>query len=152
VRDERHAVKPMPQIVGIARVELSVSDLDRSVAWYCRLLGARDVFRNRNVDRAFSACAILEPASRTVLAFTQHDVREGSQFTPHRVGLDHLSFAVPDRAALDAWQARLDELGIEHDAIDDQGFAVALNLRDPDRIAVEFYFLPRRGGRETPPA
>jgi len=93
VRDERHAVKPMPQIVGIARVELSVSDLDRSVAWYCRLLGARDVFRNRNVDRAFSACAILEPASRTVLAFTQHDVREGSQFTPHRVGLDHLSFA-----------------------------------------------------------
>lgn len=68
-------------------------------------------------------------------------------FTPQRVGLDHLSFAVSDRAELEAWQARLDELGIEHDAIDDQGFAVALNLRDPDGIALEFYFLQRRGER-----
>ena len=92
-------------------------DLERSVAWYCRLLGARDVFRNRNDTRAFSASAILEPSSRTVLAFTQHDVLEGGAFTPRRVGLDHLSFAVPDRAALDAWQARLDELGIEHEAL-----------------------------------
>jgi catechol 2,3-dioxygenase-like lactoylglutathione lyase family enzyme len=57
-------------------------------------------------------------------AFTQHDQVEGGAFTPRRVGPDHLSFAVPDRAALDAWQARLDELGIEHDAIDDQRFAV----------------------------
>ena len=121
-------------------------DLERSVAWYCRLLGARDVFRNRNDTRAFSASAILEPSSRTVLAFTQHDVLEGGAFTPRRVGLDHLSFAVPDRAALDAWQARLDELGIEHEALDDQGFAVALNLRDPDGIALEFYFLLRRDG------
>jgi len=134
----------LPPISGIAHVELSVSDLDATVDWYCRLLGARDVFRNRNDERGFSACAILEPASRTVLAFTQHDVVEGGDFTPRRVGLDHLSFAVPDRAALEAWQSRLDELGIGHDAIDDQGFAVALNLRDPDGIALEFYVLPRR--------
>jgi len=134
----------VPGITGIAHVELSVSDLDRTVEWYCRLLGARDVYRNRNDERGFSACAIVEPASRTVLAFTQHDVIAGGAFTPQRVGLDHLSFAVSDRAELEAWQARLDELGIEHDAIDDQGFAVALNLRDPDGIALEFYFLQTR--------
>jgi len=55
-----------------------------------------------------SACAILEPSSRTVLAFTRHDA-----------------------------------LGIAHDGIDDQGFAVALNLRDPDGIALEFYVVLR---------
>jgi glyoxylase I family protein len=87
---------------------------------------------------------VVLPSSRTVLAFTQHDVFERGAFTPRRVGLDHVSFAVPDRAALDAWRARLDELGIEHDALDDQGFAVALNLRDPDGIALEFYVLLRR--------
>ena len=114
------------------------------MAWYCRLLGARDVFRNRNAERGFSACAILEPVSRTVLAFTQHDATLGGEFPPHRVGLDHVSFAVPDRVALDALQARLEALGIPHDGIDDQGFAVALNLRDPDGIALEFYVLLRR--------
>jgi glyoxylase I family protein len=85
-----------------------------------------------------------------VLALTQHDAVEGGGFTARRVGLDHLSFAVPDRAALEAWRARLDELGIEHDAIDDQGFAVALNLRDPDGIALEFYVLLRRRASYTP--
>jgi glyoxylase I family protein len=136
----------MPPITGIAHVELSVRDLDASVAWYCRLLGARDVYRNRNDERGFSACAILEPSSRTVLAFTQHDVVEEDAFTPNRPGLDHVAFAVPDRAALEAWQSRLDELGIAHDAMDDQGFAVAINLRDPDGIPLEFYVLLRRSG------
>jgi catechol 2,3-dioxygenase-like lactoylglutathione lyase family enzyme len=137
----------MPPIKGIAHVELSVRDLDASVAWYCRLLGARDVFRNRDDERGFSACAILEPASRTVLAFTRHDALEDGAFAPQRVGLDHVSFAVPDLAALEAWLTHLDALGIEHDALDDQGFAVALNLRDPDGIALEFYFLRPREER-----
>lgn len=133
----------VPQITGVAHVELSVSDINSSVDWYCRLLSAKDVFRAANVDRGFTACAILEPISGTVLAFTRHDVIEGGPFTPHRVGLDHLAFAVTDEATLEAWEARLDELGIAHDAIDDQGFAVALNFRDPDGIALEFYVLRR---------
>lgn len=129
------------RITGIAHVELSVRDLDASVAWYCRLLGARDVFRNDDRRRGFRACAILEPESRTVLAFTQHDDEDAEPFSPKRAGLDHLSFRVADRAAIDAWAKRMDELGIAHDAIDDQGFAVAVNLRDPDGIALEFYYL-----------
>ena len=132
-----------PRITGLAHVELSVSDLDASVAWYCRLLGARDGFRASNSAGGFKACAIYEPGSRTVLAFTQHDGIEGGPFTPRRTGLDHLAFAVADRAALESWQAHLDELDIAHDPIDDQGFALGLNLRDPDGIALEFYVLLR---------
>ena len=131
------------EITGIAHIELSVRDLERSVAWYCRLLGARDVFRNDDRRRGFKACAILEPASRTVLAFTQHDAQSREEFDPRRAGLDHLSFRVADRRALDAWVTRLDDLGVAHDALDDQGFAVGLNLRDPDGIALEFYYLVR---------
>lgn len=133
-----------PKISGIAHVELSVSDLDASVAWYCRVLGAKDVWRGRNEERGIRACAILEPETRTVIAFTQHDAMEGGPFTPRRTGLDHLSFRVADEAAIEAWRLHLDELGIEHDPIDDQGFAVALNLRDPDGIALEFYVLRPR--------
>jgi len=133
-----------PKITGIAHVELSVSDLDASVAWYCRLLGARDVFRARSDARGFRACAIVEPETGTVIAFTQHDAPEDGAFTPRRTGLDHLSFAVADAAALEAWREHLDLLRIDHDPIDDQGFAPGLNLRDPDGIALEFYVLRRR--------
>jgi glyoxylase I family protein len=111
-----------PTITGIAHVELSVSDVDASVAWYCRVLGARG----------------------TVLAFTQHDRIEGGPFTPLRTGLDHLSFAVADDAALKAWSRYLDEIGIAHDPIDDRGSVVSMTLKDPDGIALEFYLLRPR--------
>ena len=126
-----------PEILGIAHVELSVTDLDRSVRWYVDLLGARDVFRARNDEGGFSACAIFEPRSKLVLAFTQHDAREDDRFTPRRPGLDHLSFRVADRAALEAWQARLEALDIPHDGIKDEGYQEALTFRDPDGIALE---------------
>lgn len=139
----------MPEINGLAHVELSVTDLDASVQWYCRLLDARDVFRAADANEGIRACAILEPRSRLVLAFTQHDSSLGP-FAPRRVGLDHLAFAVADRAALDAWQARLDDLGIAHDGIRDEGFAQAIAFLDPDGIALEFYFLVPKQLRSAP--
>jgi glyoxylase I family protein len=107
-----------PTITGIAHVELS--DVDVSVAWYCRVLGAKDVWRGRN------------------------DEIEGGPFTPLRTGLDHLSFAVADDAALNAWSRYLDAIGIAHDPIDDRGTVVSMTLKDPDGIALEFYLLRPR--------
>ena len=133
-----------PPITGIAHVELSVTDLDRSVDWYCRLLGARDVWRGANEKGGYKACAILEPVTHTVLAFTEHGTVERVPFSPLVPGLDHLSFRVADRAAIDAWAAWMDELGVAHDKADETGPAVTLNLRDPDGIAIEFYYLPPR--------
>ena len=66
-----------PIITGIAHVELSVSDVDASVAWYCRVLGPKDVWRGQNDEGEYRACAIREPVTGTVLAFTQHDRIEG---------------------------------------------------------------------------
>ncbi|HVD31119.1 MAG TPA: VOC family protein [Methylomirabilota bacterium] len=133
-----------PTITGIAHVELSVSDVDASVAWYCRVLGAKDVWRGRNDEGGYRACAIREPVTGAVLAFTQHDRIEGGPFTPLRTGLDHLSFAVADDAALNAWSRFLDEIGIAHDPIDDRGSVVSMTLKDPDGIALEFYLLRPR--------
>jgi catechol 2,3-dioxygenase-like lactoylglutathione lyase family enzyme len=58
----------MPGINGIAHVELSVRDLDKSVRWYRELLGAQDVFRATNDASRVTACAIFEPRSKLVLA------------------------------------------------------------------------------------
>jgi len=128
----------MPAITGIAHVELSVRDLDRSVRWYCELLGARDVFRATNDAYSVTACAILEPRSKLVLAFTQHREESSSEFDPRQAGLDHLSFSVADRAELEAWMARLDALGIAHSPVRNEGYAHQVTFEDPDGIALEF--------------
>jgi Glyoxalase/Bleomycin resistance protein/Dioxygenase superfamily len=70
----------MPGINGIAHVELSVRDLDKSVRWYCELLGAQDAFRATNDAYRITACAIFEPRSKLVLAFIQHREEEPSEF------------------------------------------------------------------------
>ena len=133
----------MPAITGVAHAELSVRDLDVSSRWYCRLLGAREVFREPNDAEDLVACAILEPRSGMVLAFTQHLHPTEGPFDVRRVGLDHLSFGVADEAALQAWQATLDELGIPNSGIQDIRYAKSITFADPDGIPLEV-FLPAR--------
>jgi catechol 2,3-dioxygenase-like lactoylglutathione lyase family enzyme len=133
----------MPTITGVAHVELSVRDLDRSSRWYCRLLGAREVFREPNEPEDLVACAILEPRSGMVLALTQHGRPTEGPFDARRVGLDHLAFGVADERALEAWRATLDELGIANSGIRDIRYARSITFDDPDGIPLEV-FLPAR--------
>jgi len=133
----------MPEITGIAHVELSVRDLDRSVGWYTRLLGARDVWRGANDAFGIRACAIFEPKSRMVFAFTEHAEQEPEGFSPRRPGLDHVSFGVADRAALEEWVAHLDSLGIEHSPIQDDHQPPSVTFTDPDGIALELSYSRR---------
>ena len=130
----------MPEITGIAHVELSVRDLERSVAWYTKLLGARDVWRGSNKTYGISACAIYEPKSKMVFAFTRHEEQEPEAFSPRRPGLDHVSFGVADRAALEEWVAHLDALGIAHSPIQDDHQPPSVTFTDPDGIALELRY------------
>ncbi len=133
----------MPEITGIAHVELSVRDLEVSVPWYLNLLGARDVWRGSNDEYGITACAIYEPKSKMVFAFTQHMEQEREGFSARRPGLDHVSFGVADRAALEAWVEHLDTLGIEHSPIQDNHQPPSVTFKDPDGIALEFSY-PKR--------
>jgi len=57
-----------------------------------------------------------------------------------RTGLDHISFQVADRAALEAWIDRLDELNIGHTGIRRRpnGPYATVVFRDPDNNQLEF--------------
>jgi hypothetical protein len=44
-----------------------------------------------------------------------------------------------DRAELEKWACRLDELGVEHGDIKDASYGSGLSFRDPDGIALEFF-------------
>ena len=63
-------------------------------------------------------------------------------FDEHRAGLDHVAFAFSDRADLERWASRLEELGLPHGGIVDAHYGCGLSFRDPDGIASEFFAPP----------
>jgi catechol-2,3-dioxygenase len=130
-----------PSISGISHVDLSVTDLEASDAWYRELLGAVPLFGGRSDDNALDARYIIEPSSGVVIGLEQHDANPGTPFDEQRVGLDHLAFSVPSRVELDGWLVRLDELGIAHSGIVEEEPWDVLVFRDPDNIQLEFFHL-----------
>ncbi|MFC6934681.1 VOC family protein [Actinomadura yumaensis] len=65
--------------------------------------------------------------------------RGGGGFDHRRTGLDHLAFAVADRAELDAWAKRFAELGIAHSPVAETAFGPVLCFRDPDGVQLELF-------------
>ncbi len=132
---------PGPSITGISHVDLSVTDLEASDAWYRELLGAVPLFGGRSDEHGLDVRYIIEPRSGVVIGLEQHDANPGTPFDERRVGLDHLAFNVASRQELDDWLARLDELGIAHSGITEEEPWDVLVFRDPDNIQLELFFL-----------
>lgn len=131
----------MIRISGFSHVDLTVSDLDRSESWYAGLLGLTRVLDGVNEEHGFAFRYLMDPGNGVIVGLMRHGEQREGAFSPRVVGLDHLSFAVADRAGLQEWQARLDELGIAHSPIDEQPVGASLDFKDPDGIQLEFYVL-----------
>ena len=129
----------MPAFNGISHVDLSVTDLDRSIDFYTRVLDQPQAFRGANEAEGFEVAYLM--GGSAILGLVRHAHTEAGPFTPRRIGLDHLSFGVANRAALVEWASRLDELGVAHNGVEDQAFGAGLTFADPDGTALEFYWL-----------
>lgn len=129
----------MPEIEGVSHVALTVTDLARSRDWYLRVFEAQVLTEEKEEGHEF--VVLLAPP--LVIGLHVHSATDRAQaFDERRVGLDHVSFQVPGRDGLVAWEKRLDELGVEHSPIDDVYYGSVLVFRDPDRIQLEFFALP----------
>lgn len=129
----------MPEFPAITHVALTVTDLEKSVPWYQRLFDALPVLDEDTGPFRHVVWAL----GGTLVGL--HQFPEGTtaaSFDERRPGLDHLAFACADRDELSAWEARLNELGIEHGGIVDAGYGSGLSFRDPDGIALEFFSPP----------
>lgn len=128
---------------AFAHVRLTVSNLERSRAFYDAVLG---------LPVAVEMPAEADEATREQLSFLLGGVIyqlgdslfglrpvESDTFDEDRTGLDHLSFAVADHAALDRAVAVLEENGVRHGGIKDIGAGWILEFRDPDNIALELF-------------
>jgi catechol 2,3-dioxygenase-like lactoylglutathione lyase family enzyme len=87
---------------------------------------------------------LIEPRSGVAIGLHTNTGNDGRRFDEARTGLDHVAFNVATRDELQAWTARLDELGIEHSGIREVGepFAFAtVVFRDPDNVQLELFAL-----------
>ena len=128
----------MPTITGVSHIDLTVSDLDRSEAFYVELFGLQRILDGRNDDHHFASRYLVHPDSLLVFGLVQHDAPAGG-FDERRCGLDHLSFNVASRQELDEWRDRLEERGIAHSPIADGDMWDVLVFRDPDDIQLELF-------------
>jgi glyoxylase I family protein len=126
-----------------AHVRLTVTDIDRSRAFY------DDVF---GLPVAFELPADADEATREQLSFLFGGVIyqlgdsllglrpvADDSFSEDRTGLDHVSFAVRSRAELDSAASMLDERAVAHGGVKDIGAGYILEFRDPDNIALELF-------------
>ncbi|MDP9388037.1 MAG: VOC family protein [Actinomycetota bacterium] len=131
---------PERQFPAIGHIALTVSDLERSVAWYRRLFDAEPVL---DEDTGPFHHVVWMLGGGTLLGLHQHVKEESSEpASEFRPGLDHVSFACTDRAELKRWEERLDQLGIPHGLITDAPYGSGLSFRDPDNIPLEFFAPP----------
>jgi len=130
----------VPDITGQV-VILTVTDAERSAAWYCDLLGAEETGRYVQPDGRTTLVSITEPHSHMELCLACHGA-DADAFSEFRAGLDHLEFLVSRRSELDAWASRLDDLGIGHSGVKQPSYTAnaMITFRDPDNIQLEFFW------------
>jgi glyoxylase I family protein len=129
----------MSAFPAIGHVAVTVSDLGRSRPWYQTLFGAAPVLDEDTGPWHHVVWLI----GGTLFGIHQHSNPSSSEaFDELRPGLDHVAFACADRAELETWKARLDELGIANGGVVDANYGSGLSFRDPDNIALEFFAPP----------
>jgi catechol 2,3-dioxygenase-like lactoylglutathione lyase family enzyme len=130
-----------PRWRGINHLALVTNDMDATVRFYHGVLGARLV-----ADLAAPGFRhyFFEIGPQNTIAFfeyTGHPVEEFAKPAgmpdPRAIQFDHVSFNLPDEAALSALQRRLKAAGSEVTDIVDHGFIHSVYFTDPNGIALE---------------
>jgi catechol 2,3-dioxygenase len=127
--------RPIDPGVRIGHVHLKASNLERSLAFYCGVLG-------------FELMQRFEPSAAFISAGGYHhhiglntwESLGGSPPPPGTTGLYHVAILYPTREELADALRRLIAARVPLDGASDHGVSEALYLRDPDDNGVELYW------------
>jgi catechol 2,3-dioxygenase-like lactoylglutathione lyase family enzyme len=118
-------------ISGVSHVQLVVTDLVASRAWYEAVLGLRR-FAGGGPDDDY--VALFHKGADLAIVLSR---RAPGDAGLARVPMDHLALAVADAATLQAWADELTARGISHGGVVDEMGKPSLQLLDPDGISIE---------------
>ena len=130
-------------------IGLSVTDLDRSLAFYRDVLDLEVIQHSADAGRRF---AFLGAGGRLFLTLWQ---QSSAAFEPRQAGLHHLAFQLPSFEAVQAIEARLRARGIapRYDGVvphQEGRESAALYFTDPDGIPLEVYSATGAAGLAAP--
>ncbi|SEC62165.1 Catechol 2,3-dioxygenase [Streptomyces sp. 3213] len=126
----------MPELAGIHHVKLPVTDLDRSRDWYGRVLGFKVTHEFPDAEDGVVRGVAGEVPG---LGDSMLCLRVNSQAAQGCRGFDPVSFAVRDRADVEAWAAHLDTLGVPHSPVIEASIGWLLVFNDPDGLDLHLY-------------
>ena len=121
--------------VRIGHVHLKVADIERSLAFYCGVLGF-ELMQRYGSQAAF----ISAGGYHHHIGLNTWESFGGPPPPPNCTGLFHLAILYPTRATLADALQRLTGANIALDGASDHGVSEALYLRDPDENGVELYW------------
>jgi catechol 2,3-dioxygenase len=120
--------------VRIGHVHLKVADLQRSLDFYCGVLGF-ELMQKMGDSAAF----ISAGGYHHHIGLNTWESAGGEPPPRGTTGLYHVAILYPSRAALADALRRLIAAGIPLDGASDHGVSEALYLRDPDENGLELY-------------
>lgn len=127
--------RPIDARVRIGHIHLKVADLERSLSFYCGVLGF-EIMQRWGASAAF----ISAGGYHHHLGLNTWESLGGSPPAAGTTGLYHLAILYPTRRALASALRKLIAADIRLEGASDHGVSEALYLRDPDENGVELYW------------
>jgi catechol 2,3-dioxygenase len=126
--------RPVDPRVRVGHIHLKVSDLERSLQFYCGVLGF-ELMQRSGTQAAFVSAG----GYHHHIGLNTWESLGSSPPPAGTTGLFHLAILYPDRASLGDALRRLLAARIPLDGASDHGVSEALYLRDPDASGIELY-------------
>jgi catechol 2,3-dioxygenase len=120
----------IPADTRMGAVHLSVSDLERSIAYYESVVGLQE--HARYFDRA-----ALGTGGEDLLVLREH---AGARPADGFCGLFHFALLVPERVDLARWLLHAVREQVQVTGLSDHFVSEAIYLRDPDAHGIEIYW------------
>ncbi|MBS1702488.1 MAG: VOC family protein [Armatimonadetes bacterium] len=124
-----------PAQTRIGHVHLKVSDLDRSLDFYTRVLGFQLVQRYGS-----QAAFVSAGGYHHLIGLNTWQSKGGTPPPPRTTGLFHVAILFPTRRDLAVALKNLVDNGVTIDGVADHGVSEAIYFRDPDENGIEIYW------------
>ena len=125
---------PIHPATRIGHVHLKVADLERSLQFYCGVLGFQLTQRYGR-----QAAFVSAGGYHHHIGLNTWESLGGKPPPRGSTGLFHVAILYPDRTQLADSLRRLVKAGVEIDGASDHGVSEAIYLRDPDQNGIELY-------------